>query len=356
MGKYSEFISLKRRSVDTPDDLVKNGKAVFGTFKSEFKTMDLVSTTKPTKYPQSMNKARLTLWEATEIHLKEGLLLVAVSDMSLMGVTKVVFFDYRSRKVYTWDNMLKSKDTLIAKNLMDGNKSYAKTKNSEITFINNFELGRAHVFGYSKTDKDIIEFDYEFEKMSDPSVVSIPFGENRPLYTEKMFFKAEGYTEFNGERLNSDIFTTSIIDDHRGFYPRRAHYDWLCAQGMLNDQYIAFNLTRNQSINQNDYNENLIWFKDRISLLPPVTFEKDIKIKNLKKEGKQIVHIKDEHGMVDLTYTIEATSAMVTHAVIVNIDYYVTFGKINGYLLDEDGNKYEFNDYEAIGEDKTLLF
>ena len=356
---YSKFISPIRRSVETPKDLIKDGKAVFGTFDKEFETMDLVSTIKPTALPSSFNKSRLTLWEACEIHLKEGLLLVALSDMALFGITKMIFFDYRTRKVYSIDNTLKSKDTIIAPNLINGSRAFAETKNSRVEFINNFDKGMAKVSGSHLKDDDYFEYLFELKKLSNPSVVSIPFGDNRPLYTEKMFFEAKGYLRFNDELIETDSESCAIIDDHRGFYPRKAHYDWLTSMGKIKvngkDEWIAFNLTRNQSIDQEKYNENLIWKEGRSSLLPPVTFTKDKDVKALLKGERQTVHVKDEHGMVDLVYEIEACSPMITHALIVKIDYYVTFGRISGFLIDEDGTKYEFDKAEAIGEDKTLL-
>ena len=356
MGKCSEFISEKRRSVDTPSKLVEDGQVVFGTFNKEFETLNILDAKNPTKFPDFMKKLKLTLWEASEIHFKEGLLLVAVSDMSVFGITKAVFFDYRTRKVYTWDNTLQSKKTIIAPNLINGSISEGITNNSNVRFTNNFEIGKAKVEGFSKNDIDIIEFNLSLKKLSNPSIVSIPFGVNRPLYSEKCFFQATGYIEFNGERLLSDDESFAIIDDHKGYYPRKAHYDWLTAMGRLeNGECIAFNLTRNQSINQEEYNENIIWFKGKTSLLPPITFTKDKDIKKTLNGEIQTVHINDEHGMVDITYTVEKISAMITHALIVNIDYYITFGKISGFIVDEDGNKYILDGFEGIGEDKTLL-
>ena len=47
---------------------------------------------------------------------------------------------------------------------------------------------------------------------------------------------------------------------------------------------------------------------------------------------------------------------MITHAKpIVNIDYFVAFGELEGYLMDEDGNKYILDGMMGMGEDKTLL-
>ena len=65
MGKYSEFISEKRRSIETPEKLVDdNGQVVFGTFNKEFKTLNLLDAKKPTMLPNFTNKLKLTLWEA----------------------------------------------------------------------------------------------------------------------------------------------------------------------------------------------------------------------------------------------------------------------------------------------------
>ena len=45
----------------------------------------------------------------------------------------------------------------------------------------------------------------------------------------------------------------------------------------------------------------------------------------------------------------------VTYAVVVNIDYYVAWGELEGYIRDEDGKKYILDGMLGMGEDKTLL-
>ena len=110
MGEYSKFISGKRRSVATPKSMVnKDGSCVFGTFDKEFEDMDILKLKKPTGAPQFMNKLKLTLWEATEVHLKNGVLLAVCCDMGIFGKVLHVFYDKRTRKVYCWDTNLKSR-------------------------------------------------------------------------------------------------------------------------------------------------------------------------------------------------------------------------------------------------------
>ena len=380
MGDYSKYIAKERRSVPTPKDMVSDGVSVFGTFDKEFETMDLMSIKNATALPKFCNKLKLTLWEATEVHLKDGVLLAVVCDMGIFGKTLNVFYDKKDHKVYCWDTNLKSKDTKIAPNLINGADAEAHTDVSFVKYINNFQDGLCDLSGkhtgkclitvpqegkkavdaikenYSEAS---IEYHFELKRISKPCVVSIPFSKkrNRPLYSQKDFFKAEGKLVINGRELISDGETVAIVDDHRGYYPRRAHYDWVTTMGKCNvngeKKWLAFNLTRNQSIDQDKYNENIIFFEDKTSLLPPVKFTRDPETADFRNYAEW--YIKDEHDMVNLKFKVFGVNPMIMHAVVVNIDYYITFGELEGYIRDEDGNKYVLDGMMGMGEDKTLL-
>ena len=62
--------------------------------------MDFLKVNRPSRLPNLFNKAKLTLWEATEIHMGDLVLLTAVCDMALFGTaipytsTFAVFSDY----------------------------------------------------------------------------------------------------------------------------------------------------------------------------------------------------------------------------------------------------------------------
>lgn len=351
MDNFRQHISAKRQSVSTPKGLVENGKAIFGTFDKEFETMELLECKKPVGriFPERLKKFRLTLWEAAEVHLDNGVLLSAVCDMGIFGMTLNVFYDKRKKKVFSWSTNLSSSKTRIAPNLLNGNVSEAYTKNSFIKFINSFQDGKCSFSGshIDKTNK--IEYEFQLERVSLPSVVSIPFGTNRPLYTQKDFFRATGRLVLNNEVFESNDHTTAVVDDHRGYYPYKAHYDWLATMGKSingEDKYFAFNLTRNQSIDQENYNENLIWFENRTSLLPPVKFEHNAE--------DTVWTVKDEHDMVNITFDIGDMYRMEKHVGVVDINYHVVFGEIKGYILDTEGTKYILDGMMGIGEDKSL--
>lgn len=183
------------------------------------------------------------------------------------------------------------------------------------------------------------------------------FWQNRPLYSQKDFFKAEGRLVINGEEMLTDEDSAAIVDDHRGYYPRHAHYDWVTTMGKCNvdgeEKWLAFNLTRNQSVDQEKYNENILWLEGKTSILPPITFTRNPESKDFKDYSEWIV--KDEHDMVNLKFKVYNMNPMIMHALVVNIDYYVAYGELEGYIRDEDGKKYVLDGMLGMGEDKTLL-
>lgn len=362
MNDYSKFIAPERRSVPTPRNLVENGKCVFGTFDKEFQTMDLLKIHHPTHAPNFLNRLKYTAWEAVEIHLEEGVLLAACCDMGIFGQILNIFYDKRKKKVYSWACKVPSKEATVAENLINGSVTESSGKQFSFRCTNHFQDGKCGLTGWIEGEDGRIEYDFQLDRISKPSVVSIPFADpavrHRPLYTQKDFFRSSGWLKFNGETFRTTEVSTAIVDDHKGYYPRRAHYDWLTTMGVNETdgekKWFAFNLTRNQSVDQEKYNENLIWFEKETSLLPPVTFTRDVPTLDFRDHATW--HIRDEHDMVNVTYHVYDIFRMVTHAKpIVNIEYFVTFGELEGYVRDESGKKYILDGMMGLGEDKTLL-
>ncbi|MBR2590489.1 MAG: DUF2804 domain-containing protein [Clostridia bacterium] len=351
---FEQFLSEKRLPVPTPESVVDaSGKVAFGTFDKEFKNMNFLDVNKPSILPNSLNKYRLTLWEAVEVNFEDVTLLTAVCDMGIFGTALTILYDKASGKVTSWAPILKSGQFAISENLLDGAKTWCKNPVSTVKFINNFQDGKAEVCGQAASKDGSLSYNVKLTRVSDPSVVVIPFGDNRPLYTQKDLFKVEGYLEINGKRYMANENTAAVIDDHRGYYPYRAHYDWVSTMGTAvidgKKQYFGFNLTRNQSINQDDYNENLIWFEGSSTRLTPVKFE------HINGDPFKW-YIYDEYGMVKVFFDITDEHLMRVPAGLIDINYHVDFGTLRGYLCKPDGTKIVLDGMTGIGEDKSLRF
>ncbi|MBQ8917266.1 MAG: DUF2804 family protein [Oscillospiraceae bacterium] len=361
MGEYSKFISEKRRSVPTPADMVKDGKCVFGTFETEFQTMDMLAIDGPTPAPNAMNHLKYSCWEATEVNFDEGLLLTACSDMGIYGAILTIFYDKRTKKVSTWNYQLRREDGKMAGTLLNGSVSEAAGPGARVVCVNDFQDGKAHVEGSVTGDAGTLEYSLDLSRLSKPSIVSIPFEDpavrHRPLYTQKDLFSAVGTLTINGETLHTNAKTTAIIDDHKGYYPDDAHYDWLTTMGVHAadgvEKWLGFNLTRNQSIDQDAYNENLIWLEKAISLLPPVQFTRSVP--TIDFEDYALWQVKDEHGMVDIKFHVYGVTKLIAkQPPVIDMEYFIAFGELEGYILDEDGKKYVLDGMIGMGEDKTL--
>lgn len=362
MNDYSKFIAPERRSVPTPRHMVENGKCVFGTFDKEFETMDLMGINNPTSAPDFLKKLKLTLWEATEVHLDQGVLLAVCCDMGIFGQILNVFYDKRKKKVFTWASKVSSKDAVVADNLINGSETKCDGKKLSIHYTNDFQDGKCLLKGWQEGEPGRIEYDFKLTRISKPGIVSIPFADpaerHRPLYSQKDFFKCDGWLTINGETFHTTETSTAIVDDHKGYYPRKAHYDWVTTMGVNETdgekKWFAFNLTRNQSVDQDKYNENLIWLENEISLLPPVKFTRDVPTLDFKNGATWT--IKDDYDMVNITFHVYDIFRMVTHAKpFVNIEYFIAFGELEGYVRDESGKKYILDGMMGMGEDKDLL-
>ena len=349
-----KIISKKRIPVSSPEKIVdNNGKFIFGTFNEPLKYINMLDAKKPCKIPmpRMLKNSRLKNWEAVEVAFDEGFMTCATYEAGAIGFNIMMFFDKTEGTVYSWKQTKKIAKVTSHMTLIDSIKAL-KTFKSDFKIKNNFEKGKVKFDATIKNKKyGKAECHVEFTSCSDPSVVVIPFGENQALYTQKELFKVKGTLKFGDKTYIANERTTGIIDDHRGYYPYKMHYYWLTGMGTKKingkDTQIGFNLTQNQSINPFDYNENLLWLGNESYTLPPVKF----KILDNKKWN-----IKDDFGMVDVTFTPVDYHVERMWALLIDVDYKAPFGtKVEGYIKTSiDGEKIDVSGLHYMGENKKL--
>ncbi len=346
MTDYKKYLAEERIPTDVPEDVVdENGRFYHGTYKQEFENMNFLHADRPRGNPNFFNKSIYTTWEAAEVVFDDIAILTAVSPMfgGMVGVCLTLLFDRKAGKKYAWMGL--SPKPSFAPNLLRGNITEGKNPLDHVKFVNEYDRDKAYLSGKGKSVAGSISYDLEFTRASLPSNVLIPFHKNCTLYSQKDIWSVTGSLKWNDKVYTANENTFATIDDHRGFYPFHMHYDWVATMGRL--EYdgalrpFGFNLTRNQSVDQDRYNENLIFLDGRTSRLPPVVFEH-------VTENKW--HITDEYGMVDVYYHIQ--DRHLTKIPLV-MDYSIFFGTLEGHLLDEDGNKYVLDGMCGLGEDKS---
>lgn len=115
-------------------------------------------------------------------------------------------------------------------------------------------------------------------------------------------------------------------------------------------KFFAFNLTRNQSVDQVNYNENVIWLEGESFPMPPVVFTH----KDGKKKANEW-HIRDEagQGLVDITFKIDNVFYM---PIPVAVYYALPYGKIYGYVTDTNGKNTPSTAWSVSAKTKQLAF
>ena len=63
--------------------------------------------------------------------------------------------------------------------------------------------------------------------------------------------------------------------------------------------------------------------------------------------------IYDEYGTIDLDYQVKDRNLVKFNLGIACSDYSITFGDLKGFIIGEDGTKYEIDDV-GIGEDRSM--
>ncbi len=349
MEKYT------RKYEAPPEKMVNDGKFTFGTFNAPFKTINMLDAKKPLPIliPKSLKYFRLKEWEAFQIGNGDYFILGAVYNAKLMGVAQLVVIDIKKNKKYIFEKILPPWKTVIGGSLLN-QVSYSCGRHFSFHLHNHLEKGRIRITIRTRGQKGQPDLNCSFEafhekEFTTPMAICQPFGPNRALYSHKALMPLTGELEIGDEKI---AFTKEksfmILDDHKGYYPFEMKYDWVTTAGRdETDRLIGFNLTDNQVLDHETYNENCLWIDNTTHLLPPVKFSRPN-----GSMGKW--QIKDSYGQVELEFTPQIEGKVDINAIIIKTKYRAPYGTFAGFITDAEGNRVSFDNYYGVGEKKYI--
>ncbi len=342
---YPSYISPERIPLKVPHSVVTDGNAVFGAFDGPFRDVNLMDAHRPLSrnIPDFFNRFRIKEWEAYEVSFDEGFVCGAIYDAGIMTFNIMMFYDLRSGKVTA--RQVFGPPGKCAGNTLINSANRLKTGGFSALIDNQFQTGKVYIKADCAPDAGgaaAMSANLTFTSCAKPTVTVMPLGENRPLYTHKELFHASGTISIGGEVFHMSERSLGIIDDHKGFYPRHMHYDWVTCVGNHEGTPIGINLCTNQCSDPNRYSENILWKDGLLHLLPPVVF---------KKLSEDHWSIKDSFGAVELDFRISDSFRMKTGTRAVGANYRAPFGQVSGHVLDNDGHRVEISGLTAMGED-----
>lgn len=349
MQQYTRTIS------PIPQALVSGGHFNNGTFNRPFTILNpLEADCFSFPLPRMIKNFRLNEWQAYQLGNDRFFIFAVLYKAKSFGLAQFFIYDREEKKKRLFEKIIPSWVIKLPASLSDSTGCY-KSGSFLIEFKNNIDDNRLSIkisiHGYSRDLPDIdAEFCglYNYQEWQ-PIVVSLPFNELRSMYSHKCLMPMAGKLSMGGqENVFDSRDSFLIIDDHKGYYPFTSAYDW--ATGIQYNREIplaGFNLTRNQVVQPELYNENCLWLDGKVHPLPPVTFSRPNGVDNEWL-------INDEFGMVDVRFVPEALGKIDLDLLIVKSYYRGPLGKFYGFIQDGSGTKHSVDDYFGMGEMKRL--
>jgi len=348
MNEYSRKIS------PTPEHLVSKGNFNFGTFSKPFDVLNpLDADCFAIPVPKIVKNFRLKEWQAYEMGNNDYFIFTVLYKAKSIALAQFIIYDKINKKKYLYEKIIPTWFIKLPSSLSSSSGEY-KDKNLFIQYNNSIIDGnlniKIRVNGFKGLPDSEAEFNghYNFDEWK-PIVVSMPFSKKRGMYSHKCLMPMTGNLLIGENKINFNKKESfMIIDDHKGYYPYSSYYDWVT--GIKNDgkgNISGFNLTHNQVINKEKYNENCLWINGKISLLPPVLFS--------RPQGPDMEWtIKDEYGKVDIRFIPEVYGKVDINLFFLKTYYRGPLGKFYGFIKDSSGVKYPVDDFFGMGEEKRL--
>lgn len=322
-----------------------DGKVRFGRFAEPIIEVNLddADVWNGIPVPKAIRKLRLKEWEAFQITHERYFILLALFDAKLLQIAQVKLYDRQTGEKHYFEQMLPPGSFRASRTLRDSVVSWRSGSNF-IRMENKLDEGffRLQFDIQGKNGSPGMQADLEAKSEgTTPMVVSIPFGKNHGMYSHKVLLPLTGQLRIGNDRAELAPGTASLMtDDHKGYYGRLMNWDWNVGAAWRNGRLEGFNVTRNASIDPDQFNENGFWLGSELHDLPACTWERQDKI----------WLIRDKKGLVDLRFEIHAEGNLFRNFIVMESRYLGPIGVYTGMLRSEDGAELCVDGMFGMGE------
>lgn len=262
-------------------------------------------------------------------------------------MVQIRIFDKKLEKHYLYEKKVSPSKLKLANNIWESVNEY-QDKDLKIIIKNYLKNGVINVVfeGKGDLDKPTLKANVTgYFNNTEQLVSSIPFSELKGMYSHKAFVPMDGFIELDDKK---EVFTQPdsffVVDDHKGYYPYRMKWDWISTGFNQEGKLIGVNLTVNQAINPEKYNENRIWIDGKLTKLPLVTFTRYEDIWIIESACKKVQL---------LFYPLYPKNVKINLGILGGSDYQGPFGRVTGVIITE-GKRTEINQEFAFAEKQHI--
>lgn len=335
------MVNLRKGS----DRLVESGRVKFGRFDKPLRRTNLEDAAPwpPWPVPRWLRRLRLKEWQAFQITHPRFFIIVALFDAKFISLVQMKLYDRESGKKYQLEKQLLP-GAFRTPNTMRNSVCEWRKKDEWVRFENHLDEGFIAIdvrIAATQTAPAVNARLHANTPTTDPMIVSIPFDQNRGMYSHKALLPVTGTVRIGEESIPVYPKTASLMtDDHKGYYGRHMRWDWVVGAAWRDGSLQGFNLTHNASIDPERYNENGFWIDGKLHALPPVSFERD------EKQWR----VRDREDRVDLRFNIEVEGKLFQDYKLIESKYLGPFGTFEGTMRSLDDVELTVDGMFGMGE------
>ncbi len=336
-----------------PDSLVEDGRFRFGTYSGPIANVNPLDVS--SRVPRAIRNLRLKEWQAFQLGNDEWFVLGAVYTTKVLALVQIVAVHKTSATAQRWEQKVAPTKVQIAQGL-DGTQSRGSAKGFSISVANAMSLGSitvsaSHLGSSSTPDMELSAVGQCAPGVAGHLAICHPFADNRALYSNKMMMPVSGTLRMATTEVTFDEASSfMIVDDHKGEYPTPMAYDWVTGVAReAGGRVVGFNLTDNQVLDPERFNENAVFIGDTVHRLPAVHVH--------RPDGEYgRWHVTDAHGQVDVGFTPSVRNEQRVGPRAYLAEYYGPFGWFDGKIVTASGETIVLDDYFGMGEKKRIRF
>ncbi|MBP8811038.1 MAG: DUF2804 family protein [Kofleriaceae bacterium] len=324
-----------------PARLVDDGRPHLGRFAGPIGHTNLLDA-RYRGWPRPLRWWRLKEWQALQVVTPRLFLNVALFDAKLITLVQLKLYDRARGEKHLIERTLRPRAFRLTDQLRASVTAY-RDRATTLAFTNRLADGFLEVELASTTPA--VTGQLRVDTAAGASqVVSLPLPRGS-MYSHKGMFPVTGAITLGADRFDLDG-GLALLDDHKGYYPYVMEWDWVTSAARGDDGVArGFNLTRNQCVEPERYNENCAWVGAAVGALPAVTFTRtDV------GTAAERWQVRDRDGRVDLTFTPTVPGDVRLNLGVIESRYRGPFGTCAGRLAPAGLPEVAVDDWFGMGE------
>ncbi len=348
-----------RNLKEAPENLIKDGKAQFGSFITSPKNLDIKGIKSPfgvLPLPTFITNLRIRSNLSFVFSTSEYFGTIDLLDSKVYGFSEVNIWNKKTLKRYSYKNVMFLVRRLIPKNLEKAIcLTYSKRRHIRIAWDkqrNKFKIEfnlkgddvRPNIMGafVSSNWNDNVSF---------TSVLPAPIMRRCYASYQQPIIVEGGLCSTKG-KMNPFFLpqrTQSLFVLTRAYYKSRTLNNLITGIGKVKEDEIVFRITDMSilPVDKNTYNENVLIVNNEITPLPPVTVTHPF-----GKMKKWV--IQDTESMVDLVFTPDSASQRIISVVLLHAQYFTVYGTFEGVLITKEGKSISLKGFPGIIKNQRI--